>query len=451
MQDPICNQGKLFSSVVMSLCDTFFDGQVPVNVCHELVLLANRDQFAELLSRCRSWMRIYNISKEKKAEVTDFLIRHIHMYLNDESMGAFLHKDGDGMGDVVSSLVGCKNKDFGNVPLPDGVGVSNPKRLDWEQYLLRNANNKALFNRVKKCTSCGKPNAYTLQYCNDCGRDLSTLPVETTTNVFMAFILGVQNKISLRFESDQFICFDDMLRLGACHLNCIPTHYWIPDWRYLLRDPVAGLHIVRTLKATCLKVLNKQFLSQEKWRTAWFGKNITQIPEDAIAMGFNLPPSQYQLHLQFIVCPLRPIEYAKFLQGLHFTKDRFFPYHYVEAVLQKENRALGSLVGTDDTQALIQTIQTQTGIDYYRYWDEQQKACQRAQLKFARFKRTDFTHIHVSRATEKHIQECENDTHLDKLSYKTMTEQDDKKIMGSWQPERFYTHALDDPPPEFQR
>ena len=46
-------------------------------------------------------------------------------------------------------------------------------------------------NKVKKCPNCGKPNAFTLNKCNQCGRDLSTVPISYTNNVFTGFIYGI--------------------------------------------------------------------------------------------------------------------------------------------------------------------------------------------------------------------------------------------------------------------
>ena len=46
---------------------------------------------------------------------------------------------------------------------------------------------------------------------------------------------------------------------------------------------------------------------------------------DMVACGFNYPPSQYQLHLQFMLPPFLPFQHLMYLVGNHFTKGRFFP------------------------------------------------------------------------------------------------------------------------------
>ena len=57
-------------------------------------------------------------------------------------------------------------------------------------------------NKVKKC-ACGKPNAYTMESCNNCGSALRDVPISTTPNLFVGMIFGVAKapfplKISMR-------------------------------------------------------------------------------------------------------------------------------------------------------------------------------------------------------------------------------------------------------------
>ena len=46
--------------------------------------------------------------------------------------------------------------------------------------------------------------------------------------------------VSLRYESESYLCFDDLLQLSVAHLNCIPTSIYCPDWRLLLKNPKEG-------------------------------------------------------------------------------------------------------------------------------------------------------------------------------------------------------------------
>ena len=50
--------------------------------------------------------------------------------------------------------------------------------------------------------------------------------------------------VSLRYEDEESLVFDDLLALSPCHLNSVPTTAYIPDWRYLLKDPAQGLALI---------------------------------------------------------------------------------------------------------------------------------------------------------------------------------------------------------------
>ena len=42
-------------------------------------------------------------------------------------------------------------------------------------------------------------------------------------------------------QDENFLCYNDILSMSPCHLNCIPTTNHIPDWRYLLLAPTRSL------------------------------------------------------------------------------------------------------------------------------------------------------------------------------------------------------------------
>lgn len=156
----------------------------------------------------------------------------------------------------------------------------------------------------------------------------------------------------MRYEDEECLVFDDLLSLTPCHLNAVPSSAYIPDWRYLLRRPESGLALIEGLLARCLQILEQQFCADSAWCTkilhpaaaaaagagdASIGAaELTKklIREQHLAVGFNYPPSQYQLHLQFMLPPFLPFQYALYLQGVHFTAGRFFPIEYVRAVLK---------------------------------------------------------------------------------------------------------------------
>jgi len=68
-------------------------------------------------------------------------------------------------------------------------------------------------------------------------------------------------------------------------------------------------------------------------RTYSIGKLSPDFLRGHVAAGFNYPPSQYQLHLQFMLPPFTPFHYQQYLNGLHFTPGRFFPIEYVLSIL----------------------------------------------------------------------------------------------------------------------
>ena len=198
-------------------------------------------------------------------------------------------------------------------------------------------------NRVRRC-ACGKCVAATLAACNGCGAPLAGVPVTHTDNVFTGFVFGVARTahfaltISARAQTPRVLVFDDPLALSCCHLNAVPTQDYIPDWRFLLRRPAAGLALVRELRAHCDRVVREQFLANRAWRTKLLRQNNNSDNDDDAVLewalaGFNLPPSQFQLHLQYILPPLLPQQHHMLRAGHHFTKGRFVPYDYVVAAL----------------------------------------------------------------------------------------------------------------------
>jgi len=157
----------------------------------------------------------------------------------------------------------------------------------------------------------------------------------------VGFIYGIQKgpfpfTVSIRFQSSDYLVFDDLLSLCPCHLNVIPTTKYLTDWRYLLKRPKEGKILVEELFNITWDTVTKQFLSNNDWKNKILasGKFSEDILRGHVAAGFNYPPSQYQLHLQFMLPPFTPFHYQQYLNGLHFTPGRFFPVEYVLAVLQ---------------------------------------------------------------------------------------------------------------------
>ena len=54
--------------------------------------------------------------------------------------------------------------------------------------------------------------------------------------------------------------------------------------------------------------------------------------------GMNYPPSQFQLHLQYIVPPMMPFHTYMMRKRKHYTYGRFFPFEYVVHCLEYEKK-----------------------------------------------------------------------------------------------------------------
>eukprot|EP00397_Hematodinium_sp_SG-2012_P027879 GEMP01029323.1.p1 GENE.GEMP01029323.1~~GEMP01029323.1.p1 ORF type:complete len:425 (+),score=66.45 GEMP01029323.1:64-1338(+) len=251
-------------------------------------------------------------------------------------------------------------------------------------------------NKVKKCLACGKPCAFTLPTCNACGEKLGS-EIQFTDNIFMCFIFGVGKgpfpyTISLRSESERFMVFDDLLALSPAHFNIIPTFSHIPDWRYLLKSPKQGLELLYQLYDEGRRVLESTF-----WNNADFKAKYWPAIEDMdslIMAGFNYPPSQYQVHLQFICAPLAPFQYNQFFLANHFHHDRFFTFEYVEAVLKvaiKESMTYFDITESPVSEA--KAVFDKLGVRYDDIHRQQWERYHAAQRKCAAWDPADFRNV----------------------------------------------------------
>jgi hypothetical protein len=196
-----------------------------------------------------------------------------------------------------------------------------------------------LRNKVRKCRVCSKPNAFTLSVCNGCSSDLSDVEIGFTNNVFSSFVLGIAKgpfpfTVSMRRQSEEMLVIDDLLALTRVHLNCIPATRYIPDFLALLRNPMRGLALVEAMFEECWRVVEEQFWpKRDALFAAGAAPSLAELRSHVIA-GFNWPPSQYQLHLQFMLPPMLPFQMLACTKRVHFTFGRFFPFEYVRAMLK---------------------------------------------------------------------------------------------------------------------
>jgi len=207
-------------------------------------------------------------------------------------------------------------------------------------------------NCAKKCGSCGKSNATILAFCNGCGQDLRDVEEEYTENVCMGFVYGIEHgcryplTLSLRAEEPHVLVYDDLLARGSCHLNAIPTDCHLPDWRHLLRHPTRGLQLMRQLDDACWRVVQSQFWDCDAWRGTNLRDGAFTSAEDfrsQIYAGVNAVPSQFQIHLQYIVPPISPVDYHHFLMGRRLVQNRWLPLEYVISSLEALEQS-----GTDE-------------------------------------------------------------------------------------------------------
>lgn len=253
-----------------------------------------------------------------------------------------------------------------------------------------------LRNTVKVCGKCGKACAFTLACCNACGASLEEVEQSYSDNIFMGFIYGIAKgkfpyKISLRVQTPEFLCFDDPLQCSPCHLNAIPASLYCKDVRYLFTHPQRGLALVKQLEQIASEAALEQYWNHEAFReTIWAGQKRPthwQALQGWAVMGFNFPPSMFQLHLQFIHLPLFPFHYNLLQRGEHLTHGRFFPLEYVKQAL-----ALGDAVrmeGSCDITSLIERVKT-AGVDYDEIYRAMLETIHTQQRKLTPWREADF-------------------------------------------------------------
>jgi len=287
-------------------------------------------------------------------------------------------------------------------PLPPKFAGSCEEFI--EKYKDNAALKNRMLNKVKKCGSCGKPNGFTLATCNQCGGDIAKTQISHTNNVFTSFLYGIQKgpfpfTISVRFQSADYLVFDDLLSLTPCHLNSIPATHFVPDWRYLLSKPKEGLEILNNLFETCWSVVQTQFLVNQEWAKKIFKGSVN--PEElkkSIIAGFNYPPSQYQLHLQFMVPPLLPNHYLLYLNGVHYTYGRFIPLEYAKAALEFLVKEGKNFPVTEETspQQIFDHFTKNANISYDAIHSAQYARYGELHKKFSNWDTNDFQFVIVS-------------------------------------------------------
>lgn len=250
-------------------------------------------------------------------------------------------------------------------------------------------------NNIRKCPKCSKVVAFTLSNCNGCGGSMQGVPLSKSNNIFTSFIYGIARgpfpfTISLRSQTEDILVFDDLLSMTPCHLNVISSSYYIPDWRWLLQQPVKGLALLNQMYESAWNVTQTQFLSNKDWRQQIFHDSYISLEnmKECIATGFNYPPSQYQLHLQFMLMPMFPNVFAQYLDEIHYSKGRFFPYQYVKQVL--ELKVPFPNLQQDTSVDEIVEFYVQKGVDYNVVYAQCYEGIKKSHEKMANWQLPDF-------------------------------------------------------------
>ena len=118
--------------------------------------------------------------------------------------------------------------------------------------------------------------------------------------------------MQMRHESGEVLVFDDPLALSRCHMLAVPMSAYVPDVAALFAAPAAGLRLIEALDAAAWGEVRRMVGpgGDEGWRRSVLSAEGLEMDETelrgCVAAGFNMPPSQYQLHIQYIFPPLLP-------------------------------------------------------------------------------------------------------------------------------------------------
>merc|ERR1712216_113525 len=149
--------------------------------------------------------------------------------------------------------------------------------------------------------------------------------------------------MSLRWESSEFVVFDDRRCHSPLHLIVMPTAWLIPDWTYLLVKPALALEIIQKMQQA-VAIAAVSFLQHDEFRNAFFVTPENGWPavidaewalpfllENAI-WAFRDPAYRRQLSLHVLLPPVFPWSYQKIMMD---TPGTWLPLHTLELHLSK--------------------------------------------------------------------------------------------------------------------
>lgn len=266
-------------------------------------------------------------------------------------------------------------------------------------------------NYVRVCARCRKSCGKTLNACNNCAYDISSEPISRTNNALMGFVYGLREfPTSVRFQCKSFLVYDDLMQTTLIHLNSIPADVYVPDFRYLLSDPRRGLDLINQLfekatKAAVRMLNNPEFCG--KFFSSVGLRDMQQLGLDGfvkryVFSGFNFPPSQCQLHLQFIIPPYVPYHAVLLAEGKHSDFERFFPFDFVReclvGLLEIGERIRFEKIEHLSGRELIALIHEKLPLNYHRAYHESLSRHRNNNSLLSNWDRRDFRFIVMDKA-----------------------------------------------------
>ena len=263
-----------------------------------------------------------------------------------------------------------------------------------------------MINYVKVCPACGKNCGNSVIACNNCATSLSGEPLTVTPNALMAFVYGIKAfPTSIRFQDENFLVYDDIMQTTLIHFNAIPTHVYVPDFRFLFQDPQRGLGMIESLfrvsvSAACRMMINKPFVNQYFSASAVeeiSNTSVENFVKKHVLCGFNFPPSQCQLHLQFVLPPYTPYHAVLFANGRHTDLNRFFPFKSIVMYLH-ELKTRGETIRMSEIEGLsaadlVGYLSHRTGVDYNQIFHESVETTKKYSQLLSNWKSDDFNYL----------------------------------------------------------
>jgi len=133
------------------------------------------------------------------------------------------------------------------------------------------------------------------------------------------------------------------------------------------------------------------FLGSEAYRQTIFrgGVSDEEIKRKTI-ISFNFPPSQFQLHIQYLVPPLVPFQHYMAETGNHFHEGRAFPMEYVRKVLE-----LDQPYKVEKTTPIEEIVAhyDKLGVSYSKIWTAFYEQCLQSSMELQNWDVKDFRYV----------------------------------------------------------